>query len=56
MHIVTGSLNGPAHYFDWGWSSVSLPNLIMILVMIALFVLALVVPFPTEKPSTKDRP
>jgi hypothetical protein len=56
MHVVADSLNGPAHYFDWGWLSVSVPNLIVILVMIALFVLALVVPFPTDKPPTKDRP
>lgn len=36
----------PASYVPWGWLSISVPNLIVILVMITLFVLALVVPFP----------
>ncbi|OIQ83211.1 hypothetical protein GALL_349930 [mine drainage metagenome] len=38
-----------ASYVPWGWLSISVPNLIVILVMIALFVLALVVPFPKER-------
>jgi len=39
-------MSDPATYVGWGWLSISIPNLIVILVMIALFVLAIVLPFP----------
>ena len=39
-------VSDPATYVGWGWLSVSVPNLIVILVMIVLFVLAIVLPFP----------
>ena len=39
-------VSDPATYVGWGWLSVSIPNLIVILVMIVLFVLAIVLPFP----------
>ena len=39
-------MDGPAPYFQWGFLQISLPNLVVICVMIVLFVLALVVPFP----------
>jgi hypothetical protein len=35
-----------ASYLPWSWFSISVPNGIVILVMIVLFILALVVPFP----------
>ena len=40
-------------YVDWGVVSISLTNLLVILVMIVVFVLALVIPFPRdhERPS-----
>ena len=44
--IHLASVSDPATYVGWGWLSVSIPNLIVILVMIALFVLAIVLPFP----------
>lgn len=39
-------MNDPARYLQWGWLSISVPNLVMIAVMITAFVLALVLPFP----------
>ncbi|HET9649811.1 MAG TPA: hypothetical protein VFP34_16480 [Microlunatus sp.] len=42
-------MNESASYLEWGWLSISIPNLIVILVMILLFVLAIVVPFPKDR-------
>ena len=42
-------MNQPAPYVHWGIILISLPNLVLILVMIALFVLALVLPFPGRR-------
>jgi hypothetical protein len=39
-------LNGPGHYLQWGIIQISYANAIVILAMIAVFVLALVLPFP----------
>jgi ABC-type polysaccharide/polyol phosphate export permease len=39
-------MNAPAPYLHWGFILISLPNLILIAVMVAVFVAALVVPFP----------
>ena len=50
MNLLGISLDQPAsHWVIWEWISVSIPNLIMILIMLALFVLALVLPFPGGK-------
>lgn len=49
MALLAVSLNGPAKYFNWGFISISVPNLIMIGLIAVLFVLALVIPFPTHK-------
>jgi hypothetical protein len=49
MALLAVSLNGPAKYFNWGFISISVPNLIMIGLIIVLFVLALVIPFPSHK-------
>jgi hypothetical protein len=47
MELLGISLDQPASYWQiWDWISVSIPNLIMIVIMVALFVLALVLPFP----------
>lgn len=48
MVLEAISLNGPAKYFNWGFISISIPNLIMIALIVVLFVLALVLPFPTH--------
>ena len=39
-------LNSPAPYLHWGFILISLPNLVLIGVMVVLFVAALVAPFP----------
>jgi hypothetical protein len=50
MELFAISLDQPAsHWVIWEWISVSIPNLIMIVIMLALFVLALVLPFPGGK-------
>ncbi len=46
MITATGLLNGPGHYLHWGVVQISLANLIVLLVMIAVFALALLLPFP----------
>jgi hypothetical protein len=39
-------LNGPGHYLHWGVIQISLANLIVVVVMLAVFLLALLLPFP----------
>ena len=43
------NLNNPGHYLHWGFIQISLTNFIIILLMVAVFVLALLVPFPKDK-------
>jgi hypothetical protein len=42
-------MDQPAAYFDWGFVHISVPNLIVIGVMVLLFVAALVAPFPGHR-------
>lgn len=39
-------LNGPGHYVHWGVIQVSVANLVVVGIMVLLFVLALLLPFP----------
>ena len=39
-------LNGSPHVISWGWLQITLVNLIVIVLMVALFVAALLLPFP----------
>ena len=39
-------MDSPATYLHWGFILISWPNLLVILGMIALFAVALVIPFP----------
>ena len=39
-------MNAPTRYFHWGFIYINVANLIVILLMILLFILALIVPFP----------
>jgi hypothetical protein len=39
-------LNHPGHYLHWGVIQISVANLVVIILMLALFVLALLLPFP----------
>lgn len=49
MVLLAGSLDSPAKFFNWGFISISIPNLIMIGLIFVLFTLALLIPFPTHK-------
>jgi len=42
-------LNGRPHYLHSGWFLISVANLGVIVAMIAVFVLALFLPFPRER-------
>ena len=50
MTVLAG-MNDPATYLHVGWVSISVPNLIVIVVMFVLFVLAVVLPFPKDGKS-----
>lgn len=41
-------------YLSWGVVSISLTNLLVILIMIVVFVLALVIPFPGDHGGPSD--
>ena len=43
------NLNGSGHYIHWGFIQMSVANFVVILLMIAVFVLAIVLPFPRRK-------
>ncbi len=45
--LVNLSTNG--HYIHWGFIQISLANFLVIVTMIVLFILALVVPFPSHE-------
>ena len=47
--IIGGILDGRQRLVSWGWLQITVANLVVIIAMIALFVLALVVPFPKAK-------
>ena len=49
LSVLQGDLNQPAHYLTMGPVSISVGNLVVILLIIALFVLAIVIPFPKGK-------
>ena len=42
-------LNGPGHYLSLGFVQISWANAIVILLMIAVFAMALLVPFPGRR-------
>ena len=46
MRQLAVNLNHPGHYLHWGVIQISVANLVVILVMVALFVAALLLPFP----------
>ncbi len=43
------NLNGNGHYIHWGFIQLSYANFFLILLMIVVFVLAIVLPFPRRK-------
>jgi len=42
-------MNHPATYLKWGWVQISVTNLIVILLMFAIFLAAVLIPFPTHQ-------
>lgn len=46
MLVVAIDLNQPGHYLHWGVISISVANVVVILVMLALFALAILLHFP----------
>ena len=49
QQILALSLSGPGHYITIGPIQISLANLIVIGLMIVVFVLAILLPFPGDK-------
>jgi hypothetical protein len=43
------NLNGSGHYIHWGFIQMSVTNLVVIFLMILVFILAIVLPFPSRK-------
>ena len=43
------NLNGNGHYIHWGFIQISVANFVVILLMIVVFVLAILLPFPRRK-------
>jgi len=39
-------MNGAVHYLHWGFILISVANLVVILLMLLVFVLAILLPFP----------
>ncbi len=39
-------MDSPANYFNWGFVSISLPNLLLMGLMVLVFALAVILPFP----------
>jgi hypothetical protein len=44
--VLAVGLNGTGYYIHWGFFQISLANLIVIVLMIVVFILALLLPFP----------
>lgn len=42
-------LNHPGHYIHWGAVQLSIANLVVILLMLVVFVLAILLPFPHHR-------
>ncbi len=47
--MLAVGLNGTGYYIHWGFVQLSLANLVVIALMLVVFVLALVLPFPGGK-------
>lgn len=43
------NLDHPAHFIQWGWFQISVANLLVIVLMLAVFAVALFVPFPKDR-------
>lgn len=54
MPLMLPGIAEASSYLSWGWLSVSVPNLIVILAMLAVFILAIVVPFPRDRSAVDE--
>jgi hypothetical protein len=43
------NLNHPAHYVHWHFFQMSVPNILVIVVMLIVFALAIALPFPGSR-------
>jgi hypothetical protein len=43
------NLNGSGNYIHWGFIQLSVANFVVIVLMVVVFVLAIVLPFPRRK-------
>ena len=43
---MSSTLDSPARYLEWWFIQISIPNLLLIIGMVVVFVLAVVAPFP----------
>ena len=48
-------MNEPTPYFHWGFILISLPNLVLIGVMVLIFIVALLAPFPGHSRKEEHR-
>jgi len=55
MRSLSIVAEGAGRYFHWGVIQISVANLLIIVAMIILFVLALVVPFPSGHGDEADQ-
>ncbi|MGD0167706.1 MAG: hypothetical protein ABSC51_10555 [Gaiellaceae bacterium] len=49
MLVLASILGGKPHYIHSGWFLISVANLVVIVLMVVVFVLAVVLPFPRER-------
>ena len=49
------NLNHPALYIHWGVILIALPNAIVIVLMILVFILALLLPFPRASHTSREQ-
>jgi hypothetical protein len=49
-----GFMDHSATYLKWGWLQISVSNLIVIILMLTIFTLAIVIPFPSHKDDQKS--
>ena len=51
-------MDSPASYFNWGFISISLPNILLMVLMLIVFAAAVLLPFPfahhPETPPAED--
>lgn len=47
--VLAGPLDGPAAFLSWGPLQISVANLVTIAVIVLLFVLAILLPFPRPR-------